>query len=311
VAQVTLAEPAEPTRGLPQKLAEVAGDIKLSHTVFAMPFALLATFLSAGESGRLPGLDEFLLIIVCMFLARTFAMTVNRLADARLDASNPRTAGRALPSGKLDTVFVWATAKLCALLFIVAAGGFWLMHDNPWPIILSPFVLIYLAGYSYTKRFTWLCHLYLGTSLALSPIAAVIAIEPGHLGQIEPWLLAGMVACWVGGFDVIYALQDIEHDTSLGLFSMPSRLGSGTSLWVSRTLHLAATACLLCLWYISPLLSVWFLAAAILTLVLLVIEHALVWRSSTHHIHTAFLTVNGIISLLLGVAGIAEVVLAV
>ncbi len=308
---MTGAAPAEPATALPQKLAAVAGDIKLSHTVFAMPFALLATFLSAGWSGRLPGFDEFVLIVVCMFLARTFAMTVNRLADARLDASNPRTAGRALPSGRLDTVFVRATAAISAMLFIIAAGGFWLMHDNFWPMVLSPFVLIYLTGYSYTKRFTWLCHLYLGTALALSPIAAVIAIEPGYLIRVEPWLLAGMVACWVGGFDVIYALQDIEHDTSMGLFSMPSRLGAVTSLWISRALHLAAIACLLGLWYVSPLLGAWFLAAAILTLALLLLEHALVWRSSTHHIHTAFLTTNGIISLLLGAAGIVEVVLRV
>lgn len=306
---MTGATPLQPATGLPQKLGSIARDIKLSHTVFAMPFALLATFLSAGGSQRLPGLDEFVLIIVCMFLARTFAMTVNRLADANLDASNPRTVTRALPSGRLDTVFVWTTAIICALLFIVFAGGFWLMHGNAWPIILSPFVLIYLAGYSYTKRFTWLCHLYLGTALALSPIAAAIAIEPGYLGHVEPWLLAGMVACWVGGFDVIYALQDIEHDQSMGLFSMPSHLGAQTSLWISRALHLATIACMLGLWFFSPLLGTWFLAAAIMTIGLLVIEHALVWRSSTHHINAAFLTINGIISLLLGAAGIVEVCL--
>ncbi len=306
---MTGATPQQPATGLTQKLGSMARDIKLSHTVFAMPFALLATFLSAGWAKRLPALDEFVLIVVCMFLARTFAMNVNRLADAKLDASNPRTAARALPSGRLDTLFVWAAAKLSAILFILAAGGFWLMHGNAWPIILSPLVLIYLAGYSYTKRFTWLCHVYLGTALALSPIAAAIAIEPGYLGHVDPWLLAGMVACWVGGFDVIYALQDIEHDQSMGLFSMPSRLGAQTSLWISRALHVAAVACLLGHWLLSPLLGTGFLAAAILTIGLLVIEHALVWRSSTHHINAAFLTVNGIISLLLGAAGIVEVCL--
>jgi 4-hydroxybenzoate polyprenyltransferase len=303
--------PAEPAAGLPRKLAAVARDIKLSHTVFAMPFALLATFLSAGAADRLPGLDEFVLIVVCMFLARTFAMTVNRLADAKLDGTNPRTAGRALPSGKVDTVFVWATAKLCALLFIVSAGGFWLTRGNVWPAVLAPFVLVYLASYSYTKRFTWLCHIYLGTALALSPIAATIAIDPSYLVRAEPWLLAGMVACWVGGFDVIYALQDIEHDQSMGLFSMPSRLGAGTSLWVSRALHMLTIVLLLGLWSVSPLLGVWFLAAAVLTIGLLVIEHALVWRSSTNRINVAFLMVNGVISLVLGAAGILEVVLAV
>lgn len=289
------------------KLRVAAGDIKLSHSVFAMPFALLAMFMSAGGSGRLPGVIAFVLIVLCMFFARTVAMTVNRLADAKLDATNPRTAGRALPSGRLDTVFMWATAKVCAVAFIVSAGGFWLYRDNVWPVVLSPLVLLYLAGYSYTKRFTWLCHLYLGTALALSPIAAAIAIEPGYLARPGAWLLAGMVACWVGGFDVIYALQDIEHDESMGLFSMPSRLGAGTSLWVSRGLHVCVIGFLFGLWWVSPQLRWLFLVAAVLTVGLLVLEHALVWRSARHRIPLAFLTVNGVISLLLGAAGILDV----
>lgn len=307
---MSAALPVEPAPGLSNKLIAVARDIKLSHTVFAMPFALLATFLSAGWTGRLPSIAEFVLIVACMFLARTVAMTVNRLADAKLDASNPRTAGRALPSGRLDRRFVLLTAGLCSILFMIVCGGFWLFRGNTWPAILSPLVLVYLSGYSYTKRFTWLCHVYLGTALALSPIAASIAIEPGYLANAQPWLLAGMVACWVGGFDVIYALQDIEHDQSLGLFSMPSRLGSDTSLWVSRFLHLCAAGCLLGLWYASPRLGALFLIAACITDALLLLEHALVWRSKTHHINIAFLTVNGIISLLLGAVGILEVCLS-
>ena len=301
--------PTERLAGLPEKLLAVARDIKLSHTVFALPFALLATFVSAGWAGRLPGSDEFLLIVVCMFLARTVAMTVNRLADAELDASNPRTAGRALPSGRLGTVFMRTTAWLCALLFVLAADGFYLLHGNLWPIILAPFVLLYLAAYSYTKRFTWLCHLYLGTALALSPIAAAIAIEPGWLATPAPWLLAGMVTCWVGGFDVIYALQDVDHDRSLGLYSMPVKLGVGRALWISRGLHLIAAGCLLLFWVLSPKLGMGFLIAAVLAAALLVLEHVLVWRSATHPINVAFLTVNGLISLLLGASGIFEVIL--
>ncbi len=298
-------------QGVPSKLAHVARDIKLSHTVFAMPFALLATFLSAGWAGRLPGIDEFLLIVLCMVFARTFAMTINRLADANLDATNPRTAGRAIPSGRLDARFVKTTAGVCALLLIVCAGGFWLWRDNFWPILLSPVVLTYLAGYSYTKRFTWLCHVYLGSALALSPIAATIAIEPGYLGQSSPWLLAGVVTCWVGGFDVIYALQDIEHDESMGLFSMPSRLGVNRALWISRLLHVISATLLITLSYHNPLLGIGFQIAAFLSAALLTLEQTIVWRSSTHHIHIAFLTVNGIISLLLGAAGILDIVLAV
>jgi 4-hydroxybenzoate polyprenyltransferase len=307
---LTVTPPAQPAKTLAGKLSAVAGDIKLSHTVFAMPFALLAAFLSAGSADRLPGWDEFVLIVLCMFLARTAAMTINRLADADLDASNPRTAGRALPSGRLDQRFVLVTAVVCSTAFIAAAGGFWLLRSNPWPVILSPGVLAYLGGYSYSKRFTWLCHVYLGTALALSPVAAAIAIEPGYLGCAEPWLLAGMVACWVGGFDVIYALQDVKHDRSLGLYSMPAKLGVARALGVSRGLHVIAAACLLMLWRVSPLLGVGFLAASVLTVALLILEHALVWRSRTHHINAAFLTVNGVISLLLGSAGIVEVVWA-
>lgn len=307
---MSAALPAEPVPGLTTKLAAVARDIKLSHTVFAMPFALLATFLSAGWAGRWPGITEFILIVVCMFLARTVAMAMNRVIDSNLDVSNPRTAQRAIPSGKLNVSFVRATAVTCAALFVLATWGFYVLRENAWPTILSPFVLAYLIGYSYTKLFTWLCHLYLGTALALSPIAASIAIEPGYLGTIEPWLLAGMVACWVGGFDVIYALQDVEHDRSLGLYSMPAKLGEENALWISRLLHLCAAGCLVGLWYASPVLGVLFLVAACITIALLILEHALVWRSKTHHINIAFLTVNGVISLLLGAAGIMEVCLA-
>lgn len=306
-----ISTPAEPITTLPGKLSAVARDIKLSHTVFALPFALLAAFLSAGWAGRLPGWDEFGLIVACMFFARTFAMMVNRLADAGLDGSNPRTAGRAIPSGQLSRRFAWITTMSCAALLMLGAGGFWIFRGNPWPMVFSPVVLGYLAGYSYTKRFTWLCHVYLGTALALSPVAAALAIEPGYLRLAEAWLLAGMVACWVGGFDVIYALQDIEHDQSLGLYSMPSRLGVEPALWISRGLHGLTTACLLMLWYLSPALGVGFGLACAVTISLLVLEHALVWRSATHRIDVAFLTVNGVISVLLGLTGIVEVCLSI
>jgi len=292
------------------KLAIVARDIKLSHTVFAMPFALLATFLAAHYAGRLPSVGEFGLIVLCMFLARTVAMTTNRLADAEYDASNPRTANRAIPSGELDRRFVRWVAVICALGFILACGGFWLIQKNIWPLLLSPIVLTFLIGYSFTKRFTWLCHLYLGVALALSPVAASIAIEPTFLTTPVPWLLSIMVACWVAGFDVIYALQDVQHDRGLGLYSMPATLGEEKSLWISRGLHVVSGLSLFALAAISPVLGWLFLGAACMTIGLLVVEHVLVWRSGTHHIHIAFLTLNGMISLILGAAGIVEVFLA-
>jgi len=287
-------------------LTHVARDIKLSHTVFALPFALLATFLASSWDGRLPGWPAFVLILLCMFFARTVAMAVNRWADAGIDALNPRTAGRAVPSGRVSRGAVLSVAVLCAVCFILSAAGFWWLDGNTLPVLLSPLVLVVLCLYSYAKRFTWACHLILGFALAISPLAAVVAIEPGYLTQPTIWLLAAMVLCWVAGFDVIYALQDVEADKSQGLFSMPSRLGTEPALWVSRALHFSTIGFLVTAVSINPILGSLFAGAVALTALLLVIEHALVWRSETNHISMAFFTVNGIISILLGLAGTIE-----
>lgn len=291
----------------------IARDIKLSHTVFALPFALLGAFLAAGSVGRLPAWGEFGLVVLCMVLARTVAMTVNRWADAALDASNPRTAGRAVPSGRVSRRAMLGAAIGCSVCFMLVTAAFWLFFENPWPLLLSPVVLVVLAGYSFTKRFTWLCHLFLGLALGVSPLAAAIAIEPGALADasLSLWLLSGMVLCWVAGFDVIYALQDIDHDQSQGLFSMPSRLGAGRALWISRAMHVLVIAALVVAWQLSPLLGLFFGAAVLLTAALLVTEHALVWGSKTNRLDMAFFTVNGVISLLLGAAGMADVIRAI
>lgn len=294
------------------RLALLARDIKISHSVFALPFALLATFLShaatAGDGSRVPSAWTLGLIVLCMVLARTFAMAINRWADAVIDAANPRTAGRAIPSGRLSATQVLSVAIGCAFAFLVACAGFWMKGDNPWPVLLSPVVLAYLAGYSFTKRFTWFCHLYLGSALALSPIAATIAVAPAYLSRAEPYLIAGMVTCWVAGFDIIYALQDVEADRRGGLHSMPANLGVEPALWISRLLHAASLGLLIALWRTSPLLGTLFGIGVAIVAALLVLEHALVWKSKTHHINMAFFTVNGVISLLLGGLGIVEVV---
>ncbi|MEM9021041.1 MAG: UbiA-like polyprenyltransferase [Planctomycetota bacterium] len=304
---------AAPTNTPPpigEQLRYIGRDIKLSHTVFALPFALLATFLAADWGRRLPGWDEFVLILLCMFFARTSAMTVNRWLDASFDTSNPRTSGRAVPSGRVPARTMGLTAIGSALLLVVGAGGFWVFRDNPWPLLLSPVVLAVLCGYSLTKRFTWLCHAVLGLALALSPLAATIAIEPGYLGSPVVWLLGLMVLCWVAGFDVIYALQDVEHDRAEGLHSMPSRLGVGRAMWISRASHLVAAGCLVGMVMTSEQLGVVFAAGVALTIGLLLLEHALVWGSRTHQLNTAFFTVNGVISLLLGAGGLADILLA-
>lgn len=293
-----------------QQLGAVTRDIKLSHTVFALPFALLAMVLAAGSAQRLPTLTEFALIVLCMVFARTFAMAFNRLSDALIDASNKRTEQRAIPSGRVrwDTM-LWVVVG-CAFAFVGCTALFIFATGNPLPLILSLPVLLVLAGYSYTKRFTWLCHGVLGFALALSPVAAAISIEPGYLGQPIVWGLALMVLCWVAGFDVLYAMQDTKADRELGLYSIPSRLGVNNALWISRGLHLVSITALLGVAWLSSQLGVLFLIAAGLTCALLIFEHALVWGGRTKQLNMAFFTVNGVISLLLGAAGIADVITA-
>lgn len=286
-----------------------ARDIKLSHSVFAMPFALLATFLAAAEAGhRLPTVLEITLIAVCMVFARTLAMGVNRYADAAFDAKNPRTASRAIPSGAISSRWVLGAILFCAAGCIAGAAGFIAASNNRWPLLLSPVVLAWIASYSYMKRYTWLCHLHLGSSLALAPIAACLAIEPDYLAHPAPYLLAAMVMTWVSGFDIIYALQDVEVDRKLGLFSIPARLGSDRALWIARGLHLASAAALFALARVCPALHAPFLIGVAITVALLILEHALVWRSKSRNIPLAFLTVNGIISLVLGALGIFDIV---
>ena len=296
-----------PPPSIAQQLGAVARDIKLSHTVFALPFALLATFLAAGFADRHPTLIEFGLILLCMFFARTFAMAFNRLSDAMIDARNTRTENRALPSGRVrwDTM-LWVVVA-CAVAFMACAALFHIVMSNALPLILSLPVLAVLAGYSYTKRFTWLCHVFLGLALSISPIAAAIAIEPGYLSQPAVWLLALMVLTWVAGFDVLYALQDTEVDRELGLYSIPSRLGVGNALMISRGLHLISIAALLGVAWHSAQLGVLFWIAAGITGALLIFEHALVWGGKTKQLNMAFFTVNGVISLMLGAAGIADI----
>jgi 4-hydroxybenzoate polyprenyltransferase len=297
-----------PPPPIAQQLGAVARDIKLSHTVFALPFALLTTFLAAGWAERFPTISEFVLILLCMVFARTFAMAFNRLSDGVIDAQNKRTEQRALPSGRVrwDTM-LWVVLA-SAFAFVICTAFFIFVSRNFFPLTLSLPVLGVLAGYSLTKRFTWLCHGILGFALAISPVAAAIAIEPGYLSQPGAWLIALMVLTWVAGFDVLYALQDTEADRELGLFSIPSRLGVGWALMISRTLHLVSAAALLYVAWLSDQLTLLFGIAAGLTCALLIVEHALVWGGRTKQLNMAFFTVNGVISVLLGVAGITDII---
>ncbi|MBY0311716.1 MAG: putative 4-hydroxybenzoate polyprenyltransferase [Phycisphaerales bacterium] len=296
------------------KLRVAAGDIKLAHSVFAMPFAILAAFLARPETtawSRFAG--QLGLVIVCMVLARSWAMLFNRISDRALDAANPRTARRALAAGKLTMRDGWLIALACGIGFVIACALFFVFFGNFWPLALSVPVLGWIAFYSLTKRFTALCHVFLGGALAASPLAAAIAVHPPALMSMPVlWLLSGMVLLWVAGFDVIYALQDLEFDRTVKLHSIPAKLGVGGALWVSRALHVGAFAMLVLA--ASPIgreprFGVMFLAAVGLVGVLLVCEHVVLARRGQAGLDMAFFTLNGIVSCVLGAAGVADVLL--
>lgn len=288
------------------------GDIKLAHSVFAMPFAILGVFLVAPRSdegiawGTIAKL--LVLVVVCMVFARNWAMLFNRVADAKIDAANPRTAKRAFASGALSIRDGYLLLALNAIAFMIACALFGFLFENWWPSMLGVPVLIWIAFYSLTKRFTWLCHVFLGGALAASPIAAGIATNPEMLSATPSvFWIAGMVLCWVAGFDVIYALQDLEYDQSVGLNSMPARFGWKRALWVSRGLHLIALGCLIGAMVASDRLGILFATAVGITAALLIWEHTLLIRRGRAGIPMAFFTLNGIVSVVLGAAGCVEI----
>ena len=301
--------PPPPPATLPGKLAVFAGDIKIAHTVFALPFALLSAFLAAREDGRrFPQVGKLLLILVCMATARTVAMAANRLLDARLDAINPRTARRAIPSGALSPLFYGVIALLSAAGFIIATVGFAYLYHNPWPLLCSLPVLAFLIAYPLLKRFTGLCHYYLGAALALAPICAWVAIR-GRLDP-PPFWMAAAVVCWTAGFDIIYACQDYASDVASGVFSVPSTFGIGPALWISRFTHGVCAAMLIALGFSTPHLSGLYFAGVGLAVALLIVEQSLVRATDHSKAGLAFFTLNGIISLLLGTLGIINVLLS-
>lgn len=298
--------PVDPVQhpGATSRLALLAQDIKISHTVFALPWAMLSTFLAARGS---PRVGQLALIVVCMVAARTVAMSANRLLDARLDKLNPRTARRAIPSGALSRAFYVGALALCAAAFVAATAGFWIFYENAWPVALSVPVLLYVSAYPLLKRFTGLCHYYLGAALALAPICAWVAIA-GTLAPPPIWMAAA-VLCWTAGFDIIYACQDYESDRATGVHSVPARLGIARALWLARLTHVACVAMLVGLGRASPALgTLYWIGVGIATL-LLVVEHSLVKPNDLSKVGLAFFTVNGIISVLLGALGIADVFL--
>jgi 4-hydroxybenzoate polyprenyltransferase len=277
--------------------------IRFSHTLFALPFALLSAGL-AWRTNLAEGVPfrwrELVGILLCMVFARGTAMAFNRLVDRDIDALNPRTSQRHIPAGVLSVATVWMFAAVCAAAFVASTL---LFLPNPWPLRLSVPVLLFLCGYSYTKRFTALCHYWLGAALMLSPLAAWIAIR-GELAA-TPVLLGLVVLFWVGGFDVIYACQDADVDRKLGLASIPARFGTVGALRLAMLSHVAAVGCLAGLWYVGGF-GVVFLVGVLSVAALLAYEHALVRPDDLSRVNVAFFNVNAIISVGLLVAGLVD-----
>jgi 4-hydroxybenzoate polyprenyltransferase len=292
----------------------IAADIKLAHSIFALPFALLAAFMAATSAYATIDWNRFvvqlILVALAMVFGRTVAMVSNRFFDRHIDALNPRTAGRALPSGRLSREAALTSIALASAGFLLVCLGFYWISGNTWPIILAVPVLLWISLYPLAKRFTILCHVWLGTSLAMSPLAAALAIEPSAL-EIQPalWMIAAMVLTWVTGFDILYSLQDVEIDREQRLHSMPSCLGIQMSLWISRMLHGLAAGFLCLVFILDPRFHILFMLGVACTVAMLIWEHVLIARYGTTRITLAFFTLNGLVSCLLGLTGIVDVLI--
>jgi 4-hydroxybenzoate polyprenyltransferase len=273
--------------------------VKFSHTLFALPFALSGAALAAAEAGI--RWNQVWWILVAMVCARNAAMGFNRLADHELDARNPRTADRALPRGLLSRRAVWIFTAVLSMLFVVAA-----VQLNPLCGLLSPVALFIVLGYSYTKRFTWLSHLFLGLALALAPIGGWVAVS-GELSAVA-WLLGGAVLVWVAGFDVVYACQDLEFDRREGLGSIPARFGLRGALTIARLLHVLALGALASVGLVADLHPVYWIGWGVIA-VLIVWEHRLVRADDLSRLGVAFFNMNGIISVIYMVSILAALLL--
>jgi len=276
---------------MPGRIRTVLEMIKFEHSVFALPFALTGALLAArSQFHAWPTLRQILWIVVAMVAARSAAMTINRIVDVRYDRENPRTKMRALAIGTLSVGFAWAFTLLAAAVFFLAA---WLL--NPMALKLAPVALAILFFYSFTKRFTNWSHLFLGFALGVSPAAAWIAVT----GRLD-WrvlILCAAVTLWVGGFDVLYACQDVDYDQRAGLFSVPKRFGIVTALRISRAMHILVVVVLSWLAFTFGLpWPAW--AGIAVVAALLAYEHSLVKADDLSKLDAAFFAVNGYISML-------------
>jgi 4-hydroxybenzoate polyprenyltransferase len=273
--------------------------VKFSHTIFALPFALAAAALAARGHGITLG--RVVAIVLAMVGARTAAMGFNRIVDRHIDARNPRTAGRELPTGKVSLASAIALTAASAILFVGAAA--WL---GPLCLALSPVALALVLGYSYTKRFTWLCHLFLGAAIAAGPGGAWIAVR-GDIAAPALWLMLA-VATWIGGFDILYALADRDFDRAAGLHSIPARFGVRGALTASALLHLVTLVALILLARSAALGPIYLVGVAVVAAIL-VWEHALVRPGDLSRLDMAFFNLNGYVSVAFLVTTLSDVLI--
>ena len=273
------------------KVATLLEMIKFSHTVFAFPFALMGATLAALASGRPPSAAQVGWICLAMVGARTAAMGLNRIIDARIDAQNPRTATRPLPAGKVTLAESWLLVVAATVLLLMAAARL-----NPLCLVLAPVALGFFVLYAYCKRFTALAHVVLGLCLAAAPVGAWIALR-GDVGW-PVLVLGGAVLCWVAGFDIFYALQDVDFDRNSGLHSIPVRLGVKNAILLGKLLHGAMLALLLLLPLGLPLGWLYYAGVAVIS-TLIAYEHQLVKADDLSRLDAAFFNMNGYISVTL------------
>ncbi|MFC4808489.1 UbiA-like polyprenyltransferase [Paenibacillus sp. GCM10023250] len=264
--------------------------IKVEHTVFALPFAFMGALIGATMmEHRLPGWAEIFWILLAMVGARSAAMGLNRVVDRVMDAKNPRTAKRAIPAGLLKAGEVAVFIAVSFVVLFIAASQL-----NSLCVKLMPVAVFFLVLYSYTKRFTWLCHVVLGITIGLAPLGGWIAVT----GSVEPaaWVLYGSVVCWLAGFDIIYACQDFEFDRREGVYSIPARFGLAGGLKIARGFHFLTAIGFISLYWLTDLGWI-YLIGAIASVGFLWYEHMLVKPGDISRVQTAFFTMNGWLSI--------------
>jgi 4-hydroxybenzoate polyprenyltransferase len=272
-----------------KRLAVYASFVRVSHSVFALPFALAGALLALHERGSEKGVRPLFWVVVAMVAARSAAMGFNRLADARMDALNPRTANRELPRGLLSTREAVLFVAAASVVFVTAAGQL-----NPLCFALSPVALAIVFWYSLAKRYTAWTQLFLGLAMAVAPVGGWLAVG-GRAGW-QPWLLAAAIGTWVAGFDVLYACQDLDFDRAHGLRSIPVRFGVPVALAISRAMHVIAVACLVALVFVAPL-GAGYLAGVAGVAGMLIYEQSLVRADDLSQVKRAF-DLNGYVGIL-------------